>query len=53
MLDLVAIARAMFVSARKEDNFVPKYRYGHGSYQDVLQALSRNRNATAADAMGR
>jgi hypothetical protein len=47
MLDLVAIARAKFLSSRQEGNFVPKYRYGHDSYQDVLQALSQNRNANA------
>lgn len=39
MLDLIAIARAKFWCSRREDSFVPKYRYGHRSYEDVLKAF--------------
>ena len=47
MLDLIAIARAKFWCSRREDSFVPKYRYGHESYEDVLKALSCNRSLRA------
>ena len=53
MSDLIAIARAMFLSSLKEDDFVPKYRYGHESYQDVLEALRRNQNANAQPAIAK